>query len=144
MILLLIAVLLLPAAMLPRQEFYPVEKVEVEARDASFPPDARRAVVVTRTGGVSPVKVLNVKIYEREAEYGIAHVEYIVVYHSRDYVMAQRTVDFQAFERVWMELGRNNAPTLRDAGTPAKDKPTYTIRVHEVKHSNTFRVTRTS
>lgn len=141
MVLLLVALLLLPTAMLPREEFYPVEKVEVEARDAGFPEDARRAVVVTRTGGVSPVKVLNVKVYEKEGEYGIAHVEYIVVYHTRDYVMAKRTVDFQAFERLWFELGRDNAMFLNNAPEGSKEQPTYMVRIHEVKNDHSFTVT---
>ncbi|MGD8719751.1 MAG: hypothetical protein PVH29_13135 [Candidatus Zixiibacteriota bacterium] len=141
MILLLISLLLLPTAMLPREQLYSVDRVEVEARDASIPADARRAVVISRTGGVSPVKVLNVKVYEKEVEYNVVHVEYIVVYHSRDYVVAQRKVDFESFEKIWLELNRNRAMMLEDAPEGAKDKPTYTVRVKEVKNSNTFTVT---
>ena len=141
MILILIAVLLLPTALLPRQELYSVERVEVEARDASVPPDARRAIVVTRTGGKSPVKVLNVKVYEKEAEFKTVHVEYIVVYHSRDYVVAERKVDFESFEKIWIELNKNRAFTLTNAPEGPKDQPTYTVRVKEVKRENTFTVT---
>jgi hypothetical protein len=90
---------------------------------------------------VSPVKVLNVKVYEKEVEYNVVHVEYIVVYHSRDYVVAQRKVDFESFEKIWLELNRNRAMMLEDAPEGAKDKPTYTVRVKEVKNSNTFTVT---
>ncbi len=140
MILLLIALLLLPSTLIPRKEFYPVEKVEVKARDGSFPPDARRAIVVTRTGGASPVKVLNVKAYEKETEYNTARVEYIVVYHSRDYVMAQRQVDFESFEKLWLELNKNRALTLTNATEGDKSKPTYTVRVKEVKRENSFNV----
>lgn len=141
MILVLIALLLLPTAMLPRQELYPVERVEVEARDASIPPDARRAVVVTRTGGKSPVKVLNVKVYEKEAEFKVVRVEYIVVYHSRDYVVAERKVDFESFEKIWLELKKNRALMLEDGPEGSRDQPTYTVRVKEVKKDNTFTVT---
>lgn len=141
MILLLIALLLLPTAMLPREELYPVERVEVEARDAGFPADARRAVVVTRTGGKSPVKVLNVKIYEKEGEFNTVHVEYIVVYHSRDYVVAERKVDFESFEKIWLELNKNRGFMLQDAPQGPTDQPTYTVRVKEVKRNNAFTVT---
>lgn len=141
MILVLIALLLLPTAMLPRQELYPVERVEVEARDASIPPDARRAVVVTRTGGKSPVKVLNVKVYEKEAEFKVVRVEYIVVYHSRDYVVAERKVDFESFEKIWLELNKNRALMLEDGPEGSRDQPTYTVRIKEVKKENTFTVT---
>jgi hypothetical protein len=141
MILLLVALLLLPTAMLPRQQLYSVERVEVEARDASIPDDARRAVVVTRTGGKSPVKVLNVKVYEKEAEFKVVHVEYIVVYHSRDYVVAERKVDFESFEKIWLEINKNRAFLLTDAPEGPVDQPTYTVRVREVKRENTFTVT---
>ncbi|UCH77748.1 MAG: hypothetical protein JSU81_08465 [Candidatus Coatesbacteria bacterium] len=141
MILLLIALLLLPTAMLPREELYPVERVEVEARDASLPAEARRAVVVTRTGGKSPIKVLNVKIYEKEAEFKTVRVEYIVVYHTRDYLVAQRLVDFESFERIWLELNKNRVFTLEDAPEGPPDGPTFTVRVKEVKRTNTFTVT---
>ena len=141
MILLVIAVLLLPTAMVPRQEFYPVEKVELEARDAGFPPQARRAVVVTRTGGVSPIKTLNVKIFEKETELKTVHVQYIVVYHNRDYVMAERKVDFDAYEALWLELHKNRVFFLDSPAAGAKDKPTYIIRVKEVKKETSFTVT---
>ncbi len=127
--------------MLPRQELYSVERVEVEARDASIPGDARRAVVVARTGGKSPVKVLNVKVYEKEAEFKVVHVEYIVVYHSRDYVVAERKVDFESFEKIWLELNKNRAFLLTDVSEGPVDQPTYTVRVREVKRENTFTVT---
>ncbi len=141
MIIVLIALLLLPTAMLPREELYPVERVEVEARDASIPADARRAVVVTRTGGKSPVKVLNVKVYEKEAEFKIVRVEYIVVYHSRDYVVAERKVDFESFEKIWLALNKNRAFILGDSPEGPQDQPTYTVRIREVKKENTFTVT---
>jgi hypothetical protein len=141
MILLLIALLLLPTAMLPREELYSVERVEVEARDAGIPADARRAVVVTRTGGKSPVKVLNVKVYEKEAEFKMVHVEYIVVYHSGDYVVAERKVDFDSFEKVWLELNKNRGFMLEDGPEGSKDESTYTVRIKEVKRDNTFTVT---
>ena len=115
MILLLIALLLLPTAMMPREELYPVERVEVEARDASIPAGARRAIVITRTGGKSPVKVLNVKAYEKEGEYNTVHVEYILIYHSGDYVVAQRKADFESFEKVWLEVVKNRALFMEDA-----------------------------
>ncbi len=141
MILLLIALLLLPTAMLPREELYPVERVEVEARDAGIPADARRAIVVTRTGGKSPIKILNVKVYEKEAEFKTVHVEYIVVYHSGDYVVAERKVDFDSFEKVWLELNKNRGFMLQDAAEGSKDEPTYTVKVREIKRDNTFSVT---
>jgi hypothetical protein len=141
MILVLIALLLLPTAMLPRQELYSAERVEVEARDASIPRDARRAIVVTRTGGKSPVKVLNVKVYEKEVEFKVVHVEYIVVYHSRDYAVAERKVDFESFEKIWLELNKNRAFMLEDGPEGPRDQPTYTVRVREVKKDNTFTVT---
>ncbi|HUU56465.1 MAG TPA: hypothetical protein VMW93_03900, partial [bacterium] len=106
MILVLIALLLLPTAMVPREELYPVERVETEARDAGIPAEARRAVVITRTGGKSPVKILNIKAYEKEGEFNTVHVEYIVVYHTGDYVVAQRKVDFESFEKVWLEVSK--------------------------------------
>jgi len=127
--------------MMPREELYPVERVEVEARDASIPRGARRAIVVTRTGGKSPIKVLNVKIYEIETEYKMVRVEYIVVYHTRDYVVAQRLVDFDSFEKIWLELGKNRVFTLEDATDEAADQPTFTVRVKEVKRTHTFTVT---
>jgi hypothetical protein len=115
--------------------------VEVEARDASIPAEARRAIVVTRTGGKSPIKVLNVKIYEKEAEFKAVRVEYIVVYHTRDYVVAQRLVDFDSFERIWLELSKNRVFTLEDATDGSSDQPTFTVRVKEVKRTHTFTVT---
>lgn len=127
--------------MMPREELYPVERVEVEARDASIPSEARRAIVVTRTGGKSPIKVLNVKIYEKETEFKTVRVEYIVVYHTRDYVVAQRLVDFDSFERIWLELSKNRVFTLEDAPEGPSDQPTFTVRVKEVKRSHTFTVT---
>jgi hypothetical protein len=141
MILLLIALLLLPTAMLPHEELYPVERVEVEARDAGIPAEARRAVVITRTGGKSPIKILNVKAYEKEGEFNTVHVEYIIVYHSGDYVVAQRKVDFESFEKVWLELSKDRALFLENAPAGPPDQPTYTVRVKEVKRSNTFTVT---
>lgn len=141
MILLLISLLLLPTAMLPREELYPVERVEVEARDAGIPAQARRAIVITRTGGKSPVKILNVKAYEKEGEFNTVHVEYIVVYHTGDYVVAQRKADFESFEKVWLEVVKNRALFLEDAPKGPGDQPTYTIRIKEVKRSNTFTVT---
>jgi len=141
MILLLIALLLLPTAMMPREELYPVERVEVEARDASIPADARRAIVITRTGGISPVKTLNVKAYEKEGEYKTVHVEYIVVYHTGDYVVAQRKADFESFEKAWLEIAKNRALLLEDSTEGPKDQPTYTVRIKEVKKSNSFTVT---
>lgn len=140
MILLLIALLLLPTAMMPREELYPVERVEVEARDASIPASARRAIVITRTGGKSPVKVVNVKAYEKEVEYNTVHVEYIVIYHSGDYVVAQRKADFESFEKVWLEIVKNRALFLDDAPEGPLDQPTYTVRIKEVKRSNSFTV----
>jgi hypothetical protein len=140
MILLLIALLLLPTAMMPREELYPVERVEVEARDASIPSGARRAIVITRTGGKSPVKVLNVKAYEKEIEYNTVHVEYIVIYHTGDYVLAQRKADFESFEKVWLEVVKNRALFLEDAPEGSPDQPTYTVRIKEVKRSNSFTV----
>lgn len=141
MILILIALLLLPTAMIPREELYPVERVEVEARDASIPEGARRAIVVTRTGGKSPIKVLNVKVYEKEAEFKTVHVEYIVVYHNRDYAVAQRSVDFESFEKIWLELSKNRAFLLADAPEGPKDQPTYTVIIKEIKRNNSFTVT---
>jgi len=140
MILLLIALLLLPTAMMPREELYPVERVEVEARDASIPAGARRAIVITRTGGKSPVKVLNVKAYEKEGEYNTVHVEYILIYHSGDYVVAQRKADFESFEKVWLEVVKNRALFMEDAPEGPPDEPTYTVRIKEVKRSNSFTV----
>jgi len=140
-ILLLISLLLLPTAMLPREELYPVERVEVEARDAGIPAQARRAIVITRTGGKSPVKILNVKAYEKEGEFNTVHVEYIVVYHTGDYVVAQRKADFESFEKVWLEVVRNRALLLEDAPAGPGDQPTYTVRIKEVKRSNSFTVT---
>ena len=141
MILILIALLLLPTAMMPREELYPVERVEMEARDAGIPAEARRAVVITRTGGKSPVKILNIKAYEKEGEFNTVHVEYIVVYHTGDYVVAQRKVDFESFENVWLEVSKNRAFFLEDAPEGPAGRPTYTVRVKEVKRSNTFTVT---
>jgi hypothetical protein len=141
MILVLIALLLLPTAMLPSEELYSVERVEVEARDASIPSDTRRAIVVTRTGGKSPVKVLNVKVYEKEIEFKVVHLEYIVVYHSRDYAVAERKVDFESFEKLWLELNKNRVFFLEDAPEGPPDQPTYTVRIKEVKKENTFSVT---
>lgn len=141
MILLLISLLLLPTVMLPREELYPVERVEVEARDAGIPPGARRAVVITRSGGKSPVKILNVKAYEKEGEFNTVHVEYIVVYHTGDYVVAQRIADFESFEKAWLEVVKNRALLLEDAPEGPRDLPTYTVRIKEVKRSNSFTVT---
>jgi hypothetical protein len=141
MILLLISLLLLPTAMLPREELYPVERVEVEARDAGIPAQARRAIVITRTGGKSPVKILNVKAYEKEGEFNTVHVEYIVVYHTGDYIVAQRKADFESFEKVWLEVVKNRALFLEDAPQGPSDQPTYTVRIKEVKRSNSFAVT---
>jgi hypothetical protein len=141
MILLLISLLLLPTAMLPREELYPVERVEVEARDAGIPAEARRAIVITRTGGASPVKILNVKAYEKEGEFNNVHVEYIVVYHTGDYIIAQRKADYESFEKVWLEVVRNRALFLENAPQGPGDRPTYTVRIKEVKRSNSFTVT---
>jgi hypothetical protein len=141
MILLLIALLLLPTAMMPREELYPVERVEVEARDTGIPSEARRAVVMTRTGGKSPIKILNLKAYEKEGEFNTVHLEYIVVYHTRDYVLAQRKVDYETFEKAWLEINRNRAFQLENAPEGPAGEPTYTVRVKEVKRTNTFTVT---
>lgn len=140
MILLLVALLLLPTAMLPKEEFFPTEKVEIEARDASFPAGARRALVVTRTGGVSPIKTLNVKIYEREGEFEIARVEYIIVYHNRDYIFAQRQVPYEAFERLWLTVNQNRALYLPSLPPGGADQPTYIFRIKDVKKENTITV----
>jgi len=97
-------------------------------------------VVITRTGGISPVKVLNVKVYEKETEYKIAHVEYIVVYNTNDYVVATRLVDYETFEKLWIELASNRAFELTDGPPAQKDQPTYSIRVKDVKKEHTFSV----
>jgi hypothetical protein len=84
---------------------------------------------------------LNLKAYEKEGEFNTVHLEYIVVYHTRDYVLAQRKVDYETFEKAWLEINRNRAFQLENAPEGPAGEPTYTVRVKEVKRTNTFTVT---
>jgi hypothetical protein len=141
MLLLLVSLLLLPPAMLAESEFYPAENVDVISRSASIPGNTSRAVVITQTGGISPVKSMSVKIYENEGDYKMVNVEYATLFHTGDFYLAKRRADYDSFEQLWLELKRNRALFLIDTPPGKSDEsPVFHVYMKESNTVNDFKV----
>jgi hypothetical protein len=107
-----------------------------------MPSRVNRGIVLTREGGdETPIKNLSVKVYEKEGEYQIVHINYAILYHSGDFVIAHRRVAAEEFDKLWHKLKRDRVMYLTDAELSLDDKPiSYKVHVRELKQNNEFKV----
>ncbi|MCP4228659.1 MAG: hypothetical protein GY771_00735 [bacterium] len=117
MLLLVIGILMLPPAIaLTNADFTIINSPETYSKNDSMPSRVNRGIVLIREGGdETPIKNLSVKVYEKEGEYQVVHINYAILYHSGDFVIAHGRVAAEELDKLWDKLKRDGVVYLTGA-----------------------------